>query len=551
MSSDTATAATPAGSPANLPNFTRPEAKQATADLQIVHDLLGGTRVIWEKSNIGSGDVPYCFKWEKESPKVYDIRRKCETVFEGLGRTLSAAVGMLFATAPRVTWNASEAPMKEVWANLDAAGTAGPVLVKRFAEGSIRDGLGAIIVDHPAPPVDPTTGQPIQIRANTEQALGLRPTWAIYSRGQIINWRTATIENRKLLTLVVCSEMADVDDGPFGIQSVQRYRVLRLILTPDGYQATWTLYEQSAGTSGGKAEDFTIKGSGVFRNKAGQIADFLPVSIAYTGRTDAPMCATIPLLGVAWANLAHWQQSTDLRFYRMLSAYPQPKLKGELAPDPVTGKPGTLGLGPLVAVHVAAEGDFEWVEISGSSMEQLESGIKEKLAQMGQLGLSFLTTDTRAAETADAKRLDATSQNATLATAAQGVEDAVNSALEHTAWYLGIEKAGAPVLSISRDFESTSMDAQLLTAYVALVTAGFPKRPILEAMQAGGRIPADADLDFLEVEWESGLQAVQDAKAQAAADALKAAQAKTSGGTPNPQDGSQPMNGAQPMDQAA
>lgn len=545
-------AATIVTGPANLPNFTRSEVTQVSTDLQVVEDLLAGTRTMWEKSQTGAGGVPYIFKWQKEDPKVYDIRRKCETVFEGLGRTLNAAVGMLFATAPRVTWNKSEAAMTEIWANVDAAGTAGPVLVKRFTEACLRDGLGAIVVDHPAPPIDPETNQPVPITAANETALGLRPTWALYSRRQIINWRTATVENRKLLTLVVFSERADVDEGDFGTKSVQRYRVLRLILTPSGYQATWRLYEQLAGTSGGKAEEFTIAGQGVFRNRAGDLADFLPVSVAYTGRTDAPMCATIPLMGVAWANLAHWQQSTDLRFYRMISAHPQPLVKGELAPDAQTGKAQKLGLGPLVAVHVASDGDYLWREIEGKSMVQLESGIKEKLAQMGQLGLSFLTTDTRAAETADAKRLDATAQNATLATAAQGIDDCVNSALEQTAWYLGIDKADAPVLSISRDFESTTLDAQLLTAYVALVTAGFPKRPILEAMQAGGRLPADADLDLLEIEWEQSVVDAQNAKADAQAAQLATLAAK-SGGTPNPQPDPQPkpMDGSTPMDSAA
>jgi len=498
----------------NLPSFVRPEAIQSAVDLQLVHDLLAGSRTMWQKASSGSGGVPYIFKWKSEAPSTFEIRSRCETLFEGLGRTLSACTGMLFAKPPQVTWNASETAMSELWQNLDGAGTAGPVLVKRFSEASLRDGLGAILVDHPEPPKLETT--PLgTITDKVAQQLGLRPTWALYTRSQIINWRTAVVNNRKVLTMVVFAESGEVEDGAFGIQSVLRYRALRLLLTPDGYQATWQLYEL-IDEKGDTLASFKTVGGGVFRGQGtqGAIADFLPVGIAYTGRTDAPMCATIPLLGVAFANLSHWQQSTDLRFYRMVAAYPQPVVKGELRPDATTGQPGTLGLGPLVAVQVAEGGDYAWAEIQGTSMEQLEKGITEKLKQMAAQGVAFLESETRAAETAEAKRIDSIAQNSTLATAAQGIQDAVNLALEYTAWYLDIEKAGAPVLTINRDFELTKMPSDMLTAYVnAIVSAGMPVRILTEAMLEGGLLPPDTDLDALDAEMMANAQAIEDQKA--------------------------------------
>jgi hypothetical protein len=334
----------------------------------------------------------------------------------------------------------------------------------------------------------------------------------MYARSQAINWRVATINNQKRLSLLVFHECADVETGAYGIETVHRYRVLRLV----GGVATWELFEQTKADAA-KPEDFKSIGRGTFTNRTGTAADFLPVSIAYTGRTDAVMSSTIPLLGVAWANLAHWQQSTDLRFYRKLAAFPQPVLIGELAQEQgLNGAmvPGKLRFGPMVAIHVRGEGaSFEMKELTGSSMEQLVAGIDEKLGQISKLGMSFLATDTRAPETAEAKRLDATAENSTLATAAQGIEDAVNMAMEFHAWYLGIEKAGAPVLTISRDYESVAMDAATMAVYVqAIRDAGLPIRLLLEAWQQGGRIPPDTDLEQLEVEMEA---------AKAAADEMK------------------------------
>jgi len=54
-------------------------------------------------------------------------------------------------------------------------------------------------------------------------------------------------------------------------------------------------------------------------------------------------------------------------------------------------------------------------------------------------------------------------------------------------------------------------------AFAQLVNAGFPVRPVLEALQAGGRISEEADLDALELEWAAGAMAKEEAAAESAA----------------------------------
>ncbi len=492
----------------NLPSYVRAEALAIAPELTVVHDLLGGTQRMWEESST------YIRKWKAEDDAVYDIRRQCETVFEGLARTLSAATGMLFAKPPALTWNASEAAITPHWDNVDGAGTKGTVFAKRFAEAALRDGLGLILVDHPPAPVNPDGARVIVTAAN-EAKYNLRPTWAKYGRASVLNWRVGVVDNRTAPTMLVLAESADVDDGTFGTTTVPRFRELRLILTPTGNQATWRLWEL-VDDAGDKPESFREVSGGVFRNRLGQIAESLPIAIAYTGRTEAPLTATIPLMGVAWANLAHWQIATNLRFNRDVCGFEQLVVIGELMADGQTGKPGTLKIGPLVGVHLVEGGDVKWISPEGKGLAQLEAGKREKLTEMAQQGVSFLQTDTRAAETAEAKRLDATAENSTLATAAQGIEDAFNTALEIHAWYLGIAKVGAPVLTISRDYESTGMPAPMLTAWVgAIANAGLPVRLLLSAMQTGGLIPADTDLEELESEIMANQAAIEEQKALA------------------------------------
>lgn len=483
----------------NLPNYQRPELVAVLPDLSLIADLLAGTRRMHDRS------MEYIRKWTDESQDVYNIRRKMANLFGGLSRTLSAAVGMLFAKKPTLEWNASEERIKPHWDNIDNMGTAGHVFAKRFSEQAIRDGLALILVDHTPPPPG------VVIHSGNEDELGLRPSWAMYQRCQIWSWRTSSIGNKRVTTQVVLHELVEIPNGQYGTKVVNQWRILGF----NGGYATWKVLRQKASSNGLNSEtDLEPAGAGVFKNKNGDLATALPVAIAYTGRTDAPMTASIPLLDVAWANLAHWQQSTDLRFYRSLCAFPQPVVTGNLQQES-DGKggvlPGKLRVGPMVGVHVQAEGSFTWAELTGTALDQIEKGILEAEKQIAALGMSFLAQDKRSAETAEAKRLDATAENSTLGTAAVGVEDALNLAFEWHGWYMGIEKKDCPVITLNKDFENTAMDPATMTAYVqAVVQAGLPPRVLLEAWKAGGRLPQDTDIEELEREMVANALAKED-----------------------------------------
>jgi hypothetical protein len=509
----------------DLPSFLHPSAAKIRPDLDLMADLLAGTRQMQAKAR----ERAYIRKWDKEPEVVYDIRRQCETVFEGLGRTLSAATGMLFARPPQVAWNQSETAMEEQWQNLDGQGTAGVVLAKRFSEMALRDGLAVLLVDHPAPP------EGIAITRANEISLGLRPIWALYGRRQVLSWRSEVIGGALTITQIVLKEAETEPVGAFGVREVSKYRVLRLVpiagdATSDTtYMAVWELWRETDEQGQG---GFAREAQGVFRNRGtplteGATLGTLPIAVAYTGRTDSPLSASIPLLGVAWANLSHWRTSTDLAFARMIAAYAQPVVTGELMPSQgLNGAqmPGKIELGPLVAIQLATGGKFTWAAPPTEAFAGLERGAAEKLDQMGAMGASFLIQPhTRGVQTAEAKRLDATAENSTLATAAQGIEDALNGGLELHAWYLGIEKAGAPVITINKDFDSVAIDAPTMVAYVTAVqNAGLPPRILLQAWQQGGRLPADTDLDQLEAEMMANAQTQADAAALAAAEAAKA-----------------------------
>lgn len=516
------------GTDPTLPNYARPEFTAAAPDLKLIADELGGTRAMHAASD------SYVTKWDAEAPANYNKRRKGETFFEGFGRTLSAAIGMLFAKPPQMVWNASEAAFADHWQNIDGAGTAGPVFAKRFGEAAIKDGLSIILVDHPPAPAGVT------VTAENEERLGLRPTWAMYERGAAINWYAEKVANATTLTLLVLYEPTTVRDKGYGVTVKHRYRVLRLQSMMEARDmlgapltqreldatevmpvwATWQLWELVDAEHGAKAEDFVPVGRGVFTNRDGEVAERLPVAIGYSGRSTAPMQSAIPLMGVAWANLSHWQLASELRFNTSVAAFAQPVIKGQqdvFNSGTQQYVPGELQIGPLVAIRLSdtPTSSFSWAEISGAGLERLAKLVIGKLEEMAAAGLSFLQRDKRAAETAEARAMDAAAENATLATAAQGIEDAFNTALGIHAWYLGIPDAGAPMMTISRDYENTALAADIMTAYVdAVEKAKIPPRILLEAWQKGGRIPSDADLDAYEMEMMAQAAAAAEAEAE-------------------------------------
>lgn len=477
------------------PTYQRPEVIAVAKDLTLIDDLLAGTRRMQEMSAVRK----YLPKWTHEQDEVYAIRRACEAVYGGLGRTLSASTGMLFARPPKIEYNSFEEVMTEHLQNIDGLGTAFDVFAKRYSNLCIRDGFSVLLIDHTPPPPEDEVAR---LGSAVDKKYNQRPLWAYYSRGQVRAWRTANVNGQTVITQLVLAESPEEPVGLFGTQVVEQYRILEVTNGVAG----WRILRKS---SGGRATllqgEFFNAGSGVFRNVRGETRDTLPIAVGYTGDNVAPMQCSIPLLDVAFANLGHWQIATDLAFYRRLSAFPQPYVVGELAQEQradgqlVTGQ---LRFGPMVAVHLQENGEFGWRELTGSSMEQLEKGIEAKERQMSQLGMSFLAKSSRSQETAEAKRLDATAENATLATAGRGVNDALNMGLEIHAWYLGNEdKQAAPTCELNTDFDAIAMDSATMAVYVqAVASAGLPPMVLLEAWQAGGRLPPDADLEALERE---------------------------------------------------
>lgn len=496
------------------PRYVRPELQAYLSTLQLMDRLCAGPKTMWQHSH------EYIRKWPDEDPEVYNVRRNGEAVFIGTKRTVNAAVGMLWGKEPLTVWNESENTLKPLADNIDGTGTKLAVFGKQFSDRAIKHGIAAILVDHASAPKD-ADGKRVTITAANEAQYNLRPLWKMYARHDILSWKETTINSVKTVTQVVLFESRTTDGGEYGVAEENLFRVLRLRQVNGGLIATWDLLKETEQANGSVTYDNI--GNGTFRNRLGVAANFLPLSVAYTGTKTANFVADVPLEGVGYANLGHWEYATDLKFNRRVAAFEQMVISGELQRDeslPPTQKP-SVKIGPLVAIHLTQGGSVTWSGPSGTGLAQLENGQREKMEQMNQLGFGFLLPTVVVQKTATETAINSYAQMSTLSTAGIGIADAINLSWEHTGWYYGITKEQCPVMTINTNYVDGKMTADIIGAYVALVTAGFPKMLVLQMLQDGGRIPEDAKLDEVLLEWESELTAQNDIKL-AQADAMKA-----------------------------
>jgi hypothetical protein len=106
---------------------------------------------------------------------------------------------------------------------------------------------------------------------------------------------------------------------------------------------------------------------------------------------------------------------------------------------------------------------------------------------MAALGLSMLQNETRAAETAEAKRMDKSEQDSALAVAARGLQDCLERALQFHAQYMGLTDG---TIEVNQEFEHLTLDSTQITAYSQLHQAGQISLDTLWAMLEDGNVAA-------------------------------------------------------------
>lgn len=458
--------------PSQTPDVLPPAYVRMAPRWQTCRDLMGGTEAI------RAGGTRYLPKLENESPEGYEARRDLAALFNGFERTALASVGMLGVQEPALAADMPE-PLVALWEDVDGAGMHGAVFTAQLALEALVCGHAGIFVD--APPARAGLDE------ETARREGVRPYWILVRAEDEVFPYWEQQGGRRRLTMLIRKAELERRLEPFGVEALTMWYVYRR----DDSGVTYERWEKPAGGT------LTLAEGPVPMRRLTEIPYARVVAgVELEGAETKP-----PLMSLADLNLEHHRTKTNILHLEELGMVPtQVRIGAER--DRVTGEYPPIVLGPRNVIEAPAlPGVSQPVYWHSPPVDVLEPAMKTLAATetaMEVSGSAFLAPAQRHVETASAKKINARAQNATLSRVARALQDGLELAFQHTAAYLGL-KAGSVV--VPTNFEDQTLDPQAMTAYVAAVAqAGLPPRVLLRAWQVGGRIPADTDLEELELE---------------------------------------------------
>lgn len=436
----------------------------------------------WEKCRdcfmgteaIRAGTTTYLPQYEAESDERYEVRSQLAAFYNGYSRTVLASVGMLLEEEP--TLGEDMPPdLVELWENIDAAGTHGAVFARRLATAGIIDGYAGILVEHSRSPA------PGQLSGDEEKRLGLRPYFLLFRAHDVMRAIYESVNGARVLTLLVLREVVRRRDGLFGTKTVVQYRVYTNEKGVISYQL-WSALDSSSRPS--KTEGPTT----VPNLTAIPWAPF----IAGEEVPGSPGEYKPPLLDLADLNIQYHNTLTNILSLQSLAFVPTPVRIGA-TPD-AQGNYPTLVLGPGNTIEAPiTEGVAEpvyWLSPDVSVLEPGDRTLQATKADMATMGAAFLAVETRAAETAEGKRIDSAAQRATLATVARALKDCLETAFGFMAAYRKLQGGS---VTLNEDFTGVGIDPQYLTVLVQAYQQDALSLEELRHVIHTGQLPEDFD----------------------------------------------------------
>jgi len=432
----------------------------------LIEDLLGGTRQMRKRHR------NYLPQEPREADDSYDnrlMRSVCPPYYQRLERMLA---GMLTRKPVRLVDTSDT--IREQLFDVDQQGNDLNVWTYETARVAIRYGHVGVLVDAPQG--------------------GGRPYWVRYSPRQILGWRTEPKDGKQTLTQLRLQETTTVPDGDYGERTVDQIRVL----TPGAYQ----LWRKD------QTPEFELIDEG--NTSLGEI----PFSVAYTGRVGY-LESRPPMSDIADLNLKAYQVQSDLDNQLHICAIPMLAFFG------FPSSAEEVSAGPGEALAFPAEGKAEYIEPGGGSFDYQFRRLEQLAAQINELGLSAVLGQKLSAETAEAKRIDRSQGDSTMAVIAQNMQDMIDNCLRFHAEYFQNREAAGSCL-VNRDFVGGMLEPGQVDSLLGLYTAGtITQETLLQRLSDGEVLGDDFDVEAeLEATANGGLDyASADAAGVEAADA--------------------------------
>jgi hypothetical protein len=443
----------------NFPDWTSRAYDDMLLDVTLCRDLTGGTRSVRGK------EEAYLPKHPAEDAASYGTRLQESIFFNAFARTIKGLAGMVFRTDLQADEDVPD-PITDLFENIDNRGSHFDVFARSIFEDALEVGHSIILVDFPK------VENAQALTMADEQQMQLRPFWVHVRKEQVLSWRWTQTNGSLILTQVVIEEVVRDPDGRFGEKERTQYRVLTL--EPGGVFVEVLAIND-------KKVVVTLEPKTLVSN-----VDAIPMVVVYGSRKTGELLSDPPLLDLAYTNITHYQVQSNHLYSLKLGSVPILVALG-------VSNEESIEVGPNVMVKLPdTNQDLKYVEHSGPALDATRQQLQDLKGELAVLGLSMLMSEKRAAETAEAKRIDKAEQDSALAVAARSLQDGLEMALAFTAQFMKLETGGS--ITVPRDFAELVLSPEEMNAYSLMVEKGQLSLDTLwQVMQDNGRLPDNFD----------------------------------------------------------
>lgn len=437
-----------------LPSFRHPVLREIDPDLKVAHDC-------WEMLR---GDLirDYLPKEEAEPTEAYKGRIGRAAYQPRYRQAIEGFTGVLTRfqlNNPPISW-------EDYADDIDLEGNSVEAFWAAADALALRDGACLITVEMP-PGSEASRAE--------ELASGRRPYLTLHQRSNVINWRMTNVDGVEVPQRVTVLELAEVDDGDYGVKTEVRYRVHEA--------GGWRLLKIEQSPKG-LASVVELE-SGEYLDSDQQPLPFPPVcwySVELAGFGKGGL----PLRQLALMSIEHLQKRSDLTEKTHRCAMPVPVRTG-VVPDAPGARSKSVVLGPNTIVDLPPGGTFAWEEPSASSLAEQRSQLAELEEQMRDATVQFVQGSS--AKTATQAGLEATQTQASMKNIARQKNNAIQRCMALWSLFTGDDLLQDAGIMMSPTIYDRPLDAADVTQLSTMEAAGqLSRQSFLEEMIKGGRL---------------------------------------------------------------
>lgn len=389
--------------------------------------------------------------------------------FGATGRTVDALAGMIMAKPAN---EVLPAPLDRFADDITLAAQS----LREFAQLVVTEELSVtrvgVLVDYPA-------DVPNGLSRGDAEAMNIRPFMRMYKGESILNWRTAIIQGRRMLTKVVLKEDFEAStDDEFSTEQACQMRVLDLF---EGRYRVRIMNEKGELIS----ESFPLMN--------GQPFNFIPFDIVGGYDVRKPL-----LMDLVDMNISHLRNSADYEHGLHFVALPTPVVAGVQLSE---GQSLNIG-GTSAWVFPDPQASANFLEFRGDGLQTIERAMNEKVQRMAVLGARLLTDEKRTSEATDTVAMRSAGERSLLAASANDVSDTLRRCLGWMMQWVG-GNPDAVKYALNIDFGASRLNPQMLQQLIAAWQAdAISRETLFENLQRGEIIAADATYEDYEAQVE-------------------------------------------------